>query len=148
MCVSVFTQVSSKTVAQCVEFYYTYKKQVKIGRNGTLIYGDVEPPETKPTEEEVDFKVWKDKLCVCVWESLKYIYSVLYFLFTSIICALTSCPVLKQSSQKFEPLKQEEDGRKWERSADRKRESSPGRVTQSSVTTEHVSEGDYEEDYT
>ncbi|XP_016330922.1 ELM2 and SANT domain-containing protein 1 isoform X2 [Sinocyclocheilus anshuiensis] len=49
--------VSSKTVAQCVEFYYTYKKQVKIGRNGTLIYGEAEPPETKPTtEEEVDNK--------------------------------------------------------------------------------------------
>lgn len=51
-------KVSSKTVAQCVEFYYTYKKQVKIGRNGTLIYGEAEPPETKPTtEEEVDNKV-------------------------------------------------------------------------------------------
>ncbi|XP_043118921.1 mitotic deacetylase-associated SANT domain protein [Puntigrus tetrazona] len=49
--------VSSKTVAQCVEFYYTYKKQVKIGRNGTLVYGEAEPPETKPTtEEEVDNK--------------------------------------------------------------------------------------------
>ncbi|XP_016410143.1 ELM2 and SANT domain-containing protein 1-like [Sinocyclocheilus rhinocerous] len=49
--------LSSKTVAQCVEFYYTYKKQVKIGRNGTLIYGEAEPPETKPTtEEEVDNK--------------------------------------------------------------------------------------------
>lgn len=51
-------KVSSKTVAQCVEFYYTYKKQVKIGRNGTLLYGEAEPPETKPTtEEEVDNKV-------------------------------------------------------------------------------------------
>uniref|UniRef100_A0A671LW73 Transcriptional-regulating factor 1-like n=1 Tax=Sinocyclocheilus anshuiensis TaxID=1608454 RepID=A0A671LW73_9TELE len=49
--------LSSKTVAQCVEFYYTYKKQVKIGRNGTLLYGEAEPPETKPTtEEEVDNK--------------------------------------------------------------------------------------------
>ncbi|XP_051723600.1 mitotic deacetylase-associated SANT domain protein isoform X2 [Ctenopharyngodon idella] len=49
--------VNSKTVAQCVEFYYTYKKQVKIGRNGTLIYGEAEPPETKATtEEEVDNK--------------------------------------------------------------------------------------------
>lgn len=53
-----FLQVNSKTVAQCVEFYYTYKKQVKIGRNGTLIYGEAEPPETKATtEEEVDNKV-------------------------------------------------------------------------------------------
>ncbi|TRY56237.1 hypothetical protein DNTS_028553 [Danionella cerebrum] len=49
--------VSSKTVAQCVEFYYTYKKQVKIGRNGTLMYGEAEPLEPKPsTEEEVDNK--------------------------------------------------------------------------------------------
>ncbi|KAM9465939.1 uncharacterized protein mideasb [Clarias gariepinus] len=48
--------VNSKTVAQCVEFYYTYKKQVKIGKNGTLIYGEAEFPETRPTEEEVDYK--------------------------------------------------------------------------------------------
>lgn len=49
-------------MAQCVEFYYTYKKQVKIGRNGTLLYGEAEPPETRPPEEEVDYKV---SLCVC-----------------------------------------------------------------------------------
>lgn len=50
--------VSSKTVAQCVEFYYTYKKQVKIGKNGTLVYGEAEPLETKATtEEEVDNKI-------------------------------------------------------------------------------------------
>ncbi|GAA6108744.1 mitotic deacetylase-associated SANT domain protein [Tachysurus ichikawai] len=48
--------INSKTVAQCVEFYYTYKKQVKIGRNGTLLYGEAEFPETRPTEEEVDYK--------------------------------------------------------------------------------------------
>lgn len=54
-------KVNSKTVAQCVEFYYTYKKQVKIGRNGTLLYGEAELPETRPTEEEVDYKV---SLCV------------------------------------------------------------------------------------
>ncbi|KAJ8340948.1 hypothetical protein SKAU_G00332390 [Synaphobranchus kaupii] len=48
--------VRTKTVAQCVEFYYTYKKQVKIGRSGTLLYGDSEPPETKATEVEVDDK--------------------------------------------------------------------------------------------
>lgn len=53
-------KVNSKTVAQCVEFYYTYKKQVKIGKNGTLLYGEAEPPETRPTEEEVDYKV---RLC-------------------------------------------------------------------------------------
>uniref|UniRef100_A0AAR2JCP6 ELM2 and Myb/SANT-like domain containing 1b n=1 Tax=Pygocentrus nattereri TaxID=42514 RepID=A0AAR2JCP6_PYGNA len=48
--------VSSKTVAQCVEFYYTYKKQVKIGKNGTLMYGEAQLPEMRPTEEEVDYK--------------------------------------------------------------------------------------------
>ncbi|XP_029901030.1 ELM2 and SANT domain-containing protein 1 isoform X2 [Myripristis murdjan] len=48
--------VSTKTVAQCVEFYYTYKKHVKIGRNGTLIYGEAEPLESKTTEEELDHK--------------------------------------------------------------------------------------------
>uniref|UniRef100_A0A8C9ZA71 Mitotic deacetylase associated SANT domain protein b n=1 Tax=Sander lucioperca TaxID=283035 RepID=A0A8C9ZA71_SANLU len=50
-------QVNTKSVAQCVEFYYTYKKHVKIGRNGTLIYGEAEPLESKTTEEETDHKV-------------------------------------------------------------------------------------------
>ncbi|XP_019965369.2 mitotic deacetylase-associated SANT domain protein [Paralichthys olivaceus] len=50
-------QVTTKTVAQCVEFYYTYKKHVKIGRNGTLIYGEAEPLESRTTEEETDQKV-------------------------------------------------------------------------------------------
>uniref|UniRef100_A0A4W5QJ66 C2H2-type domain-containing protein n=1 Tax=Hucho hucho TaxID=62062 RepID=A0A4W5QJ66_9TELE len=48
--------VSTKTVAQCVEFYYSYKKQVKTGRNGALIYGDTDPPESRNTEEELDHK--------------------------------------------------------------------------------------------
>ncbi|KAK3537639.1 hypothetical protein QTP70_017045, partial [Hemibagrus guttatus] len=81
--------VNSKTVAQCVEFYYTYKKQVKIGKNGTLLYGEAEPPETRPTEEEVDYK----------------------------------------GSQRFDMRKEEEEDRKWEVSGDRKRDSSPDRVT-------------------
>lgn len=55
MCVCL--QVTTKTVAQCVEFYYTYKKHVKIGRNGTLIYGEAEPLESKTAEEETDQKV-------------------------------------------------------------------------------------------
>lgn len=38
-------QVRSKTVAQCVEFYYTYKKQMKVARNGSLIYGPSDPEE-------------------------------------------------------------------------------------------------------
>lgn len=57
VCVCVFLQVTTKTVAQCVEFYYTYKKHVKIGRNGTLIYGEAEPLESKTAEEEMDHKV-------------------------------------------------------------------------------------------
>ncbi|XP_054894082.1 mitotic deacetylase-associated SANT domain protein [Poeciliopsis prolifica] len=49
-------QVTTKTVAQCVEFYYTYKKHVKIGRNGALTYGENEPPESRTAEEEQDHK--------------------------------------------------------------------------------------------
>ncbi|RVE57513.1 hypothetical protein OJAV_G00216830 [Oryzias javanicus] len=49
-------QVTTKTVAQCVEFYYTYKKQVKIGRSGTLVYGVAEPPESRTAAEEPDLK--------------------------------------------------------------------------------------------
>uniref|UniRef100_A0A1A8IEY9 ELM2 and Myb/SANT-like domain containing 1 n=1 Tax=Nothobranchius kuhntae TaxID=321403 RepID=A0A1A8IEY9_NOTKU len=48
--------VRTKTVAQCVEFYYTYKKHVKIGRSGTLIYGETEPLESRVAEEELDHK--------------------------------------------------------------------------------------------
>ena len=40
-----------------MEFYYTYKKHVKIGRNGTLNYGEAEPLESKTTGEELDNKV-------------------------------------------------------------------------------------------
>ncbi|XP_056914323.1 mitotic deacetylase-associated SANT domain protein isoform X2 [Takifugu flavidus] len=49
-------QVVTKTVAQCVEFYYTYKKHVKIGRNGTLLYGEAEPAESRSGEEDTDHK--------------------------------------------------------------------------------------------
>lgn len=50
--------IKTKTVAQCVEFYYTYKKQVKIGRNGTLIFGDIDGANEKSVrdEAEVDIK--------------------------------------------------------------------------------------------
>lgn len=44
-------------MAQCVEFYYTYKKHVKIGRNGTLLYGEAEPAESRTGEEDTDHKV-------------------------------------------------------------------------------------------
>ncbi|XP_051882583.1 mitotic deacetylase-associated SANT domain protein [Pristis pectinata] len=43
--------VKTKTVAQCVEFYYTYKKQVKIGKNGTLIFGDTSATDSKTVDE-------------------------------------------------------------------------------------------------
>lgn len=56
MC-TVFGQVQTKTVAQCVEFYYTYKKQVKIGRNGILTFGPPDSPVEKHTEAVVDVKV-------------------------------------------------------------------------------------------
>ncbi|XP_067272935.1 mitotic deacetylase associated SANT domain protein a isoform X2 [Pseudorasbora parva] len=50
--------VRTKTVAQCVEFYYTYKKQAKIGRNGTCTFGPSDPEESLPVmnvkEEEND----------------------------------------------------------------------------------------------
>lgn len=48
-------QVCTKSVAQCVEFYYTFKKHVKIGRNGTLLYGEIEP-EARGPEEDLDHK--------------------------------------------------------------------------------------------
>ncbi|KAF5900266.1 ELM2 and SANT domain-containing protein 1-like, partial [Clarias magur] len=40
--------VQSKTLAQCVEFYYTYKKQAKVGRGGMFIYGPPDPEERAP----------------------------------------------------------------------------------------------------
>ncbi|XP_078419080.1 uncharacterized protein mideasb isoform X2 [Cetorhinus maximus] len=46
--------VKTKTVAQCVEFYYTYKKQVKIGRNGVLIFGDASDNNGKSEDEPVE----------------------------------------------------------------------------------------------
>lgn len=49
--------IQTKTVAQCVEFYYTYKKQVKIGRNGTLTFGDVDTSDEKSAQEEVEVDV-------------------------------------------------------------------------------------------
>ena len=49
--------MQTKTVAQCVEFYYTYKKQVKIGRNGILTFGPPDSPMEKHTEAVVDVKV-------------------------------------------------------------------------------------------
>ncbi|KAF3702958.1 Transcriptional-regulating factor 1 [Channa argus] len=48
--------VQTKTVAQCVEFYYTYKKQVKIGRNGILTFGPPNSPVEKQTETVVEVK--------------------------------------------------------------------------------------------
>nr|XP_015802921.2 mitotic deacetylase associated SANT domain protein a isoform X1 [Nothobranchius furzeri] len=48
--------VRTKTVAQCVEFYYTYKKQVKAGRNGSVTFGPPASPLEKHWETAVDVK--------------------------------------------------------------------------------------------
>lgn len=48
--------VQTKTVAQCVEFYYTYKKQVKVGRNGVITFGPPDSPGDKHNEAVVDVK--------------------------------------------------------------------------------------------
>ncbi|XP_053737625.1 mitotic deacetylase associated SANT domain protein a isoform X1 [Synchiropus splendidus] len=48
--------VRTKSVAQCVEFYYTYKKQVKIARNGVVTFGPPGSPEDKQSESVVDLK--------------------------------------------------------------------------------------------
>uniref|UniRef100_A0A8C2K8G0 ELM2 and Myb/SANT-like domain containing 1a n=1 Tax=Cyprinus carpio TaxID=7962 RepID=A0A8C2K8G0_CYPCA len=45
--------VRSKTVAQCVEFYYTYKKQARVGRNGTYTYGPSEPEDNVPVVKAI-----------------------------------------------------------------------------------------------
>ncbi|XP_058843477.1 mitotic deacetylase-associated SANT domain protein-like, partial [Acipenser ruthenus] len=49
--------VRTKTVVQCVEFYYTYKKQVKIGRNGTLIFGDSDILDGRDTQDDAEINV-------------------------------------------------------------------------------------------
>ncbi|XP_063145930.1 mitotic deacetylase-associated SANT domain protein [Candoia aspera] len=49
--------IKTKTVAQCVEFYYTYKKQVKIGRNGTLIFGDVDTTNERAVKDEAEVDI-------------------------------------------------------------------------------------------
>ncbi|XP_036287764.1 mitotic deacetylase-associated SANT domain protein isoform X1 [Pipistrellus kuhlii] len=48
--------IQTKTVAQCVEFYYTYKKQAKIGRNGTLTFGD-DAGDDKSVQDEVEVDI-------------------------------------------------------------------------------------------
>ncbi|XP_036840673.1 mitotic deacetylase associated SANT domain protein a isoform X1 [Oncorhynchus mykiss] len=48
--------VQTKTVAQCVEFYYMHKKQVKISHSGSVTYGPAESPADRHTEAVVDVK--------------------------------------------------------------------------------------------
>ncbi|KAL8169494.1 UNVERIFIED_CONTAM: hypothetical protein K2H54_050349 [Gekko kuhli] len=50
-------RIKTKTVAQCVEFYYTYKKQVKIGRNGALIFGDVDATTERAVKDEAEVDI-------------------------------------------------------------------------------------------
>ncbi|XP_052041379.1 mitotic deacetylase-associated SANT domain protein isoform X2 [Apodemus sylvaticus] len=56
--------IQTKTVAQCVEFYYTYKKQVKIGRNGTLTFGDLDTGDEKSGQEEVEVDVKANEVLI------------------------------------------------------------------------------------
>ncbi|XP_054826629.1 mitotic deacetylase-associated SANT domain protein [Eublepharis macularius] len=49
--------IKTKSVAQCVEFYYTYKKQVKIGRNGALIFGDVDATTERAVKDEAEVDI-------------------------------------------------------------------------------------------
>lgn len=49
--------IQIKIVVQCVEFYYIYKKQVKIGCNGILIFGDVDMSDEKLVQEEVEVDI-------------------------------------------------------------------------------------------
>lgn len=118
---AVGSQVVTKTVAQCVEFYYTYKKHVKIGRNGTLLYGEAEPAESRSGEEDTDHKVgspygmWRSKF------TKAYMFNDFFLV-----------------AQRLEP-QQEEDSRKWEGSADRKQEADPSSVTHTLQPTHNVS---------
>ena len=56
-------KVQTKTVCQCVEFYYTFKKQIKMGRNGAPTYGPPDSPE-RSAETAADIKVDFGKLTV------------------------------------------------------------------------------------
>ncbi|KAJ0026508.1 hypothetical protein NQD34_017508 [Periophthalmus magnuspinnatus] len=49
--------VQTKSVAQCVEFYYTYKKQVKVGRSGNVTFGPLDSPLDQ-LDEMLENKVW------------------------------------------------------------------------------------------
>lgn len=40
-----------------MEYHYTYKKQVKIGRNGTLTFRDVDHSDEKSAQEEVEVDI-------------------------------------------------------------------------------------------
>ncbi|XP_034050977.1 ELM2 and SANT domain-containing protein 1 [Thalassophryne amazonica] len=103
-------QVTTKTVAQCVEFYYTYKKHVKIGRSGTPIYGKADLFESR----RLTRMTTRIRLC----ERCAVVNSQE---FTFTLNDEAKCPVneLPQNSQRLEPQR-EEDGSKWEGSADRK----------------------------
>lgn len=140
-------QVTTKTVAQCVEFYYTYKKHVKIGRNGALIYGENEPPESRTAEEEQDHKV--DHVSISgvhpifiLPERPPLLNNVMDVLGRRLSPAralrLTRC-FFSQAAQRLELQQQEEDSRKWDGSADRKQDVCRTRVTHTLPSTENVS---------
>lgn len=114
------SQVATKTVAQCVEFYYTYKKHVKVGRSGTLLYGEAEPAESRSGEEEAEHKVGSVRGAPAA---------------RSRAPGLTLFPL---GLQRPEP-QTEEDSRKWEGSADRKQEADPSSVTHTLQPAHNVS---------
>ncbi|NXT78181.1 EMSA1 protein, partial [Zapornia atra] len=67
--------IKTKTVAQCVEFYYTYKKQVKIGRNGTLIFGDIDVTSEKSMKDEAEVDIKSSHRFARVLPPRREIYS-------------------------------------------------------------------------
>ncbi|MEQ2164104.1 hypothetical protein GOODEAATRI_003100 [Goodea atripinnis] len=50
------SQMDQHKADLCVEFYYTYKKQVKVGRNGILTFGPPDSPVENHSEAVVDVK--------------------------------------------------------------------------------------------
>lgn len=112
---SLLLKVHTKTVAQCVEFYYTYKKQVKIARNGILIFGPPDSLADKYAEAVVDVKV---ELSLCIFNKLKchevrcsrtlcVLKPVCVYIHSFILCTcqyhILKCLVIRQGSQQTKP---------------------------------------------
>lgn len=131
-------QVTTKTVAQCVEFYYTYKKQVKIGRSGTLVYGVAEPPESRTAAEDLDLKVGPISASSAAANILSMLMQTRMFSQKKKKSVSLTVHVGQQGSHTLE-LQPEEDSRKWEGSPDRKPDVCPTGATHTLQSTENVS---------